>query len=278
MQTKIYPWLVLLLVVSVVAFWFSKNDLSGDFDWRKAGRNLKTDILENGLMGESVSFTYSQKDLTVGESFNFEAQINPGSKQVTAVALKVDFPADRIQCQSMTADSSIWNVLIKAAIDNSQGSASITVGVIPDNGGITSLTAIAKLTCTAKTSGSGIVSFNQETKASATGEGSNSIIKTFVPMNFLITTEGNKSSPTSQASVSPTVSATPKTTPTITPTPTFFNLVTPTVYVTVVPTVEYDYTTSVAPASGTATNVALLLSISAMVTLGIWLAIKKIKG
>ena len=49
---------------------------------------------------------------------------------------------------------------------------------------------------------------------------------------------------------------------------------------TVIPVTEYtySYTSKVAPASGTATNVALLLSVSAVITLGVWLAMKKIKG
>lgn len=91
-------------------------------------------------------------------------------------------------------------------------------------------------------------------------------------------------SPSPSASPTPTVSATPTITPVSTATPIVSTTptysATPTKYVTVIPTVEYEYsyTSKVAPASGTATNVALLLSVSAAVTLGVWLVMKKIKG
>lgn len=127
------------------------------------------------------TIAFSPASISVGPSqnFNLNAQINPGSNQVSAVELHVTFDPAKITLTSMSAPSS-WNVLQAAGINNTAGTASIIVGVSPQSPPVyvTTTTTVASLSFTVKTLGTSStspVAFASTTQAAANGETGNVI-------------------------------------------------------------------------------------------------------
>lgn len=118
---------------------------------------------------------------TVGKNQNFtlDAKINPDKNQVTAVELHITFDPAKVHLTDAAAPKEIWGELQSAKIDNTKGTASIIVGIVPKSPPtlVTETTTIATFTFEAIGSGAAEIDFADSTKAAAKGINTNVVTK-----------------------------------------------------------------------------------------------------
>lgn len=107
----------------------------------------------------------------IGDSFNVDVTINPGTNQVSAVELHITFDHTVLNLDSVTASSAFSTVLQAAAIDNSAGTASVILGVPLSGPNVTTTSDVATLTFHGIAAGTNsLVTIANTTQAAADGE------------------------------------------------------------------------------------------------------------
>ena len=71
----------------------------------------------------------TSQTVNIGDDFNVEARIDPGTNAVTAVELHFTFDETKLRLDSITESPAFSDILTPASIDNSSGTASIILGV-----------------------------------------------------------------------------------------------------------------------------------------------------
>ncbi len=126
----------------------------------------------------TLNFSPQTVSSATNGSFSTVLRINPGTNKVTAIELYLSFDKNKLTLNSIAASTAFSAVLKAAAIDNTLGTASITVGT-PPTAPISAASDVVTLNFKAKTTaGSAVVSVLNTTKAAATGETGNVIIST----------------------------------------------------------------------------------------------------
>ncbi|MEW5805305.1 MAG: cohesin domain-containing protein [Patescibacteria group bacterium] len=111
-------------------------------------------------------------------SFSLKVKINPGTNRVSAIELYLSFDKTRLRLDSIGVSSAFSTVLKSAAINNTAGTASITVGSPPASP-VSAVSDLVTLNFKAKTgaaAGNASVAVVNTTKAAALGETGNVII------------------------------------------------------------------------------------------------------
>ena len=199
--------------------------------------------------GQYVAVNFSAPtSATVSQQFAVNVVLDTSTKQVSAVELHINFPADKLQALSIVKGDFLSDVLQNGAIG--AGTASITIGsgTTPKTG----IGTIAVITFKALTAGVATLSFADTTQVAAVGFSSN-VLEQKISSN--ITLSGGAATPTATLTSTPTTTftATPTSTQTFTFTPTATRTTTP----TIVPPISQVQT-----GPGDTTIVAILLATS----------------
>lgn len=163
-RKKIHPSLIIRLFLVALFTSFSI--------WSILGKNVGP---AEAAPDTTLSFDPASSTISNGQSISLDAVVNPGTNQVTAVELHINFDRTRFQATGITVPSDL-STLMAPEYDNSNGTATIIVGVRPSNPpqGITSARTVATITFQAISTGSGVVSYNStDTQVAAIGEDSN---------------------------------------------------------------------------------------------------------
>ena len=195
--------------------------------------------------GQYVALNFSAPtSAIINQEFAVNVVLDTSTKQVSAVELHINFPADKLQAVSIVKGDFLSDVLQAGA--TGAGTASITVGsgTTPKTGTGT----IAVVTFKAIAAGVATLSFADTTQVAAVGYSTN-VLEQKISSN--ITLSGGAVTPTPTA----TFTTTPTPTQTFTPTPR--PTLTPTPRPTIVPPISQVQT-----GPGDTTVVAILLAAS----------------
>lgn len=125
----------------------------------------------------TLYFNPASTTQTVGDDFNLVATINPGVNAVSAVELHVTYDQTKLRLDSVTASATFSLSLATAVINNTNGTASIAMGVPLANPSVTTTTPVATFAFHAlATATNSPVAFTTASLASADGESSNAIV------------------------------------------------------------------------------------------------------
>lgn len=125
----------------------------------------------------TLYFNPASATQTVGDDFNLVATINPGVNAVSAVELHVTYDQTKLRLDSVTASATFSLSLATAVINNTNGTASIAMGVPLANPSVTTTTPVATFAFHAlATATNSPVAFTTASLASADGESSNAIV------------------------------------------------------------------------------------------------------
>jgi hypothetical protein len=123
----------------------------------------------------TLGFDPASPTVSNGQSISIDLRIDPGSNQVTALELHIQFDRTKLQATDITVPSDL-TALMTPEYNNSNGTATIIVGVRPGNPpqGITSPRSVASITFQSISAGSGTISYNTtDTQIAAIGEDGN---------------------------------------------------------------------------------------------------------
>ncbi len=164
----------------------------------------------------TLFFEPQNSSVAVNNSFSLKLKLNPGSNKVTAVELYLSFDTNKLKLNSITPSSAFSVILQPASIDNSQGKASIVLGV-PPTSPVTAVSDVLTLSFKTKANtGTGLISVANNSRAVAIGETGN-VINSFGSVQITITS----SSPIPLPSPTPFPSLSPGTSPSLSPSPLF---------------------------------------------------------
>ncbi len=106
-----------------------------------------------------------------GQNITLDIKINPGTNIVSAVILDLTFPASLLEITELKPEAVMPGILNPASYDNTNGSASISIGINTGMVPVSTSTVIAKATFKAKsTEGTANISFSNTSKAAQTKE------------------------------------------------------------------------------------------------------------
>ncbi len=121
-------------------------------------------------------FNPASPSQTVGDDFDLVATVDPGTNAVSAVEMHVTYDQTKLRLDSITASSTFSLSLAAAVINNTNGTASIAVGIPLDNPSVTTTTDVATFAFHALANAtSSPVTFTTASLASADGESGNAI-------------------------------------------------------------------------------------------------------
>ena len=205
--------------------------------------------------GVSLYFDPQNPTLDRNSDFTLNVKVNPALERVTGIELYLNFDKDRVILEGIesvpafSAGVAPKTFLKDPVIDNSQGTASATIGVLPEApvGSVSDVVIIRGKT--KNVPGNTSIVINQDSKAAAIDKTSN-VIESYgeASLNITAPTPTSTPTPTTTPTVTPTSSPTPTPTssststptpsPTATPTPTSSPTPTPTSIPTATPIVS----------------------------------------
>ncbi len=219
MKKKIIPIVVLLflLITLPVSFFVVKQ---------------QQDIRQKAAPATTMSFTPSEKTVSIGETFSLDITINTGENNIIATSMHIIFDSAKLEAQSIINSPQFPNILSSA--DTSQpGKASIAVGTAsiskPFKG--TGIVGTIRFRVLQGSNTPIRVSFGPETFVGSLGEGSRNALIGTSPATIIISSNPSQISPTRiPAQSSPTQLPTPTQRANQTPTriPTGTQTITPT--------------------------------------------------
>lgn len=116
----------------------------------------------------ALLFNPASASITVGQTVNLVARVNPGTNSVTAVELDITFNQAVLRLDSITRSSAFDTTLAAANMNNTNGTGSIDVGSL--SGAITTTSDVATFSFTAlATATNSPVSFAVSSNAAADG-------------------------------------------------------------------------------------------------------------
>jgi len=134
-----------------------------------------------------LSFNPANPSVEVGQTVELDARITPGTNLVNSVELHFTFDQTKLQLDSITPSATFSLVLISASINNTNGTASIALGVPLSDPAITADASMATLSFTSlATVTDSPVTYTGASIAAAEGEGGN-VIQSLVPAAVTIT-------------------------------------------------------------------------------------------
>lgn len=164
------------------------------------------DIREKAAPASTLSILPPTKTVEEGEAFSLSVSINTAENVVTAAELYITYDKDKLTLESVTPGTFLPVELVRPAINNAAGTASMTFGAQPANppqgSGV-----LATLNFKALSSGSARVGFGSQTQATGIDETTNVIVG-MSSSNVLIA-----------ASAAPSPSPSPVVTPSPSPSP-----------------------------------------------------------
>lgn len=144
-------------------------------------------------------FDPASDSVTVNDDFNLVATIDPGTNAVSAVELHVTFDQTKLRLDSITPSSAFSLELEAPSINNTNGTASIAVGVPLSSPSVTTVSAVATFAFHALAVGTNSpVTFTNASLASADGE-SGDVIVTRTPASVTISAGADTTPPVRSA-------------------------------------------------------------------------------
>jgi len=187
-KTEVATWkggLVLMFIAGIAAalIWSAKTQFN---DFSEAAAD------------STIYFSPASTSVVAGENFTLTAMINPGSNQVSGAELHVTYDHTKFSLNSITAPSAPANctntptfsvVLQSASINNTNGTASITIGVCTATppAPVVTTTTVATFSFHALAATTALpIAFASSTFATAIGEAGD-VISTRTPANITVT-------------------------------------------------------------------------------------------
>ena len=133
------------------------------------------DLREKAAPATTVSLIKPTKTILVGESFDVTVEVDTATNILSGAVLEVNFDKEKLTLASFSPSTLLPVELAKAQINNSSGSATISLGAQPANPPQGKGT-IATLKFEAKAAGNAAITFGPNTKASGTNEAIDVII------------------------------------------------------------------------------------------------------
>lgn len=167
------------------------------------------DLREKAAPATTISVKKPAKTILVGESFDATIEVDTATNTLSGAVLEINFDKEKLTLASFSPSTLLPVELAKAQINNSAGSATISLGAQPSNPPQGKGT-IATLKFEAKAAGNAAITFGSNTKAAGTNEAANVIIAQN-PATISILAAGGAVSPSPSAAASPSPSASPAT-------------------------------------------------------------------
>jgi len=121
-------------------------------------------LFSQGQEGASLYITPSSGTYFVGSTFNVSIYVNTGGRDINAVQVELQFPADKIQVASPTTGKSFISVWVsQPTYSNTRGTASF-IGGLPSPGVNTSSGLVSTITFRAKAPGTATISFKDSSQ------------------------------------------------------------------------------------------------------------------
>ncbi|OGY10439.1 MAG: hypothetical protein A3F61_02950 [Candidatus Blackburnbacteria bacterium RIFCSPHIGHO2_12_FULL_41_13b] len=166
------------------------------------------DLREKAAPATTVSLIKPTKTILVGESFDVTVEVDTATNILSGAVLEVNFDKEKLTLASFSPSTLLPVELAKAQINNSAGSATISLGAQPANPPQGKGT-IATLKFEAKAAGNAAITFGPNTKASGTNEAIDVIIGKNPATITILATAASPSPSASPAVLSPSPSASP---------------------------------------------------------------------
>ncbi len=196
----------------------------------------QTGFREKAAPASTLGFSAGNLSPYVDDDVVVTATIDTGTNQVIASELYINFDATKLELTSVSQGTFLPNAQdIGPNIDNTAGSLSYTLYLMPGSTPQTGQGSLAVLNFKAKAAGNAQISYASNSIVGAVQEDGKNVLSSSTPLTLNIRTQGALSpTPTQASSPTPTVGggiggdggASP--TPTITPTPTKTPTPTPT--------------------------------------------------
>ncbi len=181
------------------------------------------DLREKAAPATTISIKKPAKTILVGESFDVTVEVDTSTNVLSGTELEINFDKEKLTLASFSPSTLLPVELAKAQINNTAGSATISLGAQPANPPQGKGT-IATLKFEAKAAGNAAITFGPNTKAAGTSEATNVIIAKNPATITIIAAGGGTTSPSPSASPallssSPSPSASPVTGSSASPSP-----------------------------------------------------------
>lgn len=125
----------------------------------------------------SLFFAPSTASISVGQQFTLDARINPATNAVSAVELRVTFDRTKVRLDSIVPSAVFPLEIFPASINNTDGTASIVLGVPFADPSVIATSSVALFSFTSLSAGVGSsVAFTIASIAVADGEAGNVIV------------------------------------------------------------------------------------------------------
>lgn len=165
------------------------------------------DLSEKAAPATTISLVKPTKTILVDENFDVTVEVDTSTNVLSGAVLEINFDKEKLTLASFSPSALLPVELAKAQINNSAGSATISLGAQPSNPPQGKGT-IATLKFEAKAAGNAAITFGSNTKAAGTNEAVNVIIAKN-PATISILAAGGAVSPSPSAAASPSPSASP---------------------------------------------------------------------
>ncbi|TSC89451.1 MAG: autotransporter-associated beta strand repeat-containing protein [Microgenomates group bacterium Gr01-1014_5] len=167
------------------------------------------DLREKAAPATTISIKKPAKTILVGESFDVTVEVDTSTNVLSGTELEINFDKEKLTLASFSPSTLLPVELAKAQINNTAGSATISLGAQPANPPQGKGT-IATLKFEAKAAGNAAITFGPNTKAAGTSEATNVIIaKNPATISILAAGGAVSPSPAQVASASPALPLSP---------------------------------------------------------------------
>lgn len=167
------------------------------------------DLREKAAPATTISLVKPTKTILVDENFDVTVEVDTSTNVLSGAVLEINFDKEKLTLASFSPSTLLPVELAKAQINNTAGSATISLGAQPANPPQGKGT-IATLKFEAKAAGNAAITFGPNTKAAGTNEAANVIIaKNPTTISILAVGGAVSPSPSAAISASPSPSASP---------------------------------------------------------------------
>jgi len=146
----------------------------------------------NAAPASMLYFTPASNTISNGANLPLAVMINPGTNAISAVALHITYDQTKLSLDSITPSATFSLVLLAASIDNTNGTASIDLGVPTTSPSATTTSIIATFNFHAIATGTNSpVDFTVASQAAADGEAGNVVFTRTGALVNIVTDPGD---------------------------------------------------------------------------------------
>lgn len=183
---------VAIAIVYFKSFWSIQNPPTANapqtaqLQTQRAAQQAATSKQPETAKVASLMFDNQQQTVAAGSTFSLKALVDPKGKKANASKLEITFDPKMLKLESIEPSDGFSLVLANAAIDNNQGTASISLGVPLGKPAFDSVSPIATFNFqTLSTTGQTKVSFTDKAGVAAENETGN-IVSSLVPATIIV--------------------------------------------------------------------------------------------